>query len=122
LIARLFSPHLDQGFPGSCEIKLTIELIDQTLLCLWTAEVDAACPVSLTNHTYWNLETQKAEHQQENVHSVIDNHHLRVLLPSIAKLSEQGLPTGDFENNLIWSEGQNKRLKDVVLDDYFVDL
>lgn len=55
----LVSPEGDQGFPGRMEVAVTYDLSEQAGAVLlditMTATTDAACPVSLTNHAYFNL-------------------------------------------------------------------
>ena len=52
----LFSPDGDQGFPGDIKVSVTYGLsFDNSLIAKFEAEVSEKCPVSLTNHTYFNL-------------------------------------------------------------------
>lgn len=52
----LWSPDGDQGFPGNLKASVTYGLtFDNTLVAKFEAEVSEKCPVSLTNHTYFNL-------------------------------------------------------------------
>ena len=53
---HLQSSDGDSGFPGNCQIELTVILDNQNQLqMIYSAETDKATPMNLTNHTYWNL-------------------------------------------------------------------
>ncbi len=50
------SPDGEEGYPGTLEVSVSISLTDTNdLLFEYQAETDAATPVNLTNHSYWNL-------------------------------------------------------------------
>lgn len=52
----LTSEHMDQGYPGTLDVKLTVMLSEENELSFsYDAAADRATPVNLTNHTYWNL-------------------------------------------------------------------
>jgi aldose 1-epimerase len=88
----LTSPDSDQGFPGTLDVTLTITLTEENeLIFLYEAVTDAETPVSLTNHTYWNLRgvfTRGSIYDQE------------ILIHSnrIVEVDENLLPTGKFLN------------------------
>jgi galactose mutarotase-like enzyme len=51
-----FSPDGDQGYPGNLYIRTTYTLTDEDEIKItYEAETDKITPISLTNHTYWNL-------------------------------------------------------------------
>ena len=53
---ELVSEDGDEGYPGRLEVAATYVLTDDDVLGFHlTARTDAATPVSLTNHAYWNL-------------------------------------------------------------------
>lgn len=52
----LVSPDGDMGFPGTCNIQLDYRLAGNNLYVEVMASVDQACPVSLTQHSYFNLD------------------------------------------------------------------
>lgn len=53
---RLLSPDGDQGFPGNVWIGLTVMLNNQNALSFrYSAVSDVRTPLSLTNHSYFNL-------------------------------------------------------------------
>ncbi|MEY4754740.1 MAG: hypothetical protein RJA44_2415 [Pseudomonadota bacterium] len=58
---QLESPAGDQGFPGHARAWVSYELLDAaTLQISWEAEVDAPCPLGLSNHVYFNLDPRDA--------------------------------------------------------------
>ena len=55
---RMFlkSPHLDEGFPGNVELQVKFILNNNNELSIhYHANTDQPTPLSLTNHTYFNL-------------------------------------------------------------------
>lgn len=53
----LDSPAGDQGFPGRLQARVGYRLAGGGVIEMHAeAEVDAACPVALTNHSYFNLD------------------------------------------------------------------
>lgn len=56
LIFRYQSPHGEEGYPGNLSITVTYSLTEKNELHIdYNAETDAATPVNLTNHSYFNL-------------------------------------------------------------------
>ena len=56
------SPDGDQGFPGNLKVKLIYRLMPGLKISMaCEAEVDAASPVGLTNHAYFNLDGLKGD-------------------------------------------------------------
>lgn len=56
LILRTFSPDGDMGYPGNLNITVTYTLTaDNELKIDYAATSDAPTPLSLTNHSYFNL-------------------------------------------------------------------
>ncbi|KIO36685.1 aldose epimerase family protein [Shewanella sp. cp20] len=52
----LFSPDGDMGFPGNANIQLDYRLVGNNLYVEILASTDAPCPISLTQHSYFNLD------------------------------------------------------------------
>ncbi|NTW26309.1 MAG: galactose mutarotase, partial [Lentimicrobium sp.] len=64
------SPHLEEGYPGNLQVKVTYQLNNSNeLMISFEAETDKTTILNLTNHTYFNLTGCR-----EN----ILNHHLRI--------------------------------------------
>ena len=53
---RLTSPDGDEGYPGTVNVTVRYELTEDNELAIrYSATTDKATPLSLTNHTYFNL-------------------------------------------------------------------
>jgi len=56
LIMRLNSPDNDEGYPGNLKVEVRFYLSNENELIInYDAKSDAATPVNLTNHSYFNL-------------------------------------------------------------------
>ena len=56
LVMRLESPEGDAGFPGNVTVQVRYTLDDDgTLTIAYEAITDAATPLNLTSHPYFNL-------------------------------------------------------------------
>lgn len=55
LVFSLHSPHLDQGFPGTADIRVVYALEGDTLSVIYEAVSDRDTVFNLTNHSYFNL-------------------------------------------------------------------
>ncbi|PMG31882.1 galactose mutarotase [Shewanella sp. 10N.286.52.C2] len=81
----LDSPDGDMGFPGNCTVQLDYRLADNSLLIEMQASVDKACPISLTQHSYFNL---------EGADSLTNAAHLiQVDAKQYLPMNEVGIPT-----------------------------
>lgn len=60
IVFALHSPHMDQGFPGNADIRLTYRLTADSLEISYEAVSDQDTLFNMTNHSYFNL----AGHQQ----------------------------------------------------------
>ncbi|WP_411988594.1 aldose epimerase family protein [Shewanella sp. YIC-542] len=78
----LNSPDGDMGFPGHCRVQLDYRLAANNLYVEFTADCDVPCPVSLTQHSYFNLDGSDDIRQQH-----IQLHADKVLVPD-----EHGIP------------------------------
>lgn len=83
---NLVSPDGDMGFPGRCNIQLDYRLVGNNLYMEVFAAVDKACPISLTQHSYFNLEGSASTTNR--------NHHLQIDSTQLLELNETGIPTG----------------------------
>lgn len=56
VILRLFSPHLEEGYPGNLNVKVTYTWDDDCVLSIrYEAETDMKTIINMTNHAYFNL-------------------------------------------------------------------
>ena len=75
----------EQGFPGTMRVSVRYVLDDRNkLTCRYTASTDKACPVNLTNHSYFNLAGK----------GTIENHVLKLDCPSYLESTSALIPTG----------------------------
>ncbi|MBQ9238802.1 MAG: galactose mutarotase [Treponema sp.] len=75
----------EQGFPGTLDVTVTVALdSEQCLMYRAAAVTDARTPVSITNHTYFNL---------AGTGSVRD-HLLTVYCPAVLAIDGDRIPTG----------------------------
>ncbi|MEN0046954.1 MAG: aldose epimerase family protein [Bacteroidota bacterium] len=52
----LTSPHMEEGYPGEVKVQVTFSLTDDNeIIIQYEATTDRTTPLSLTNHTYFNL-------------------------------------------------------------------
>ena len=88
---RLFSPHLDGGFPGNLEARVTYALLEGRRLSVsYEAVCDRDTVVNLTNHSYWNL----SGHQSGSALSQI----LTLYASRYTPAGPDGIPTGALES------------------------
>jgi aldose 1-epimerase len=92
VVFQLVSPDGDQGFPGEVTAKLTYELGDDLSLDIrFEARTTKACPVGLTQHTYFNLDGDSGK----NTISCL-GHTLRLASSHYLPVDAEGLPSSDF--------------------------
>ncbi len=109
----LVSPHLDEGFPGELKVEVTFSINNQNEISIsYYAESDRLTPVSLTNHSYFNL---------SGFRDGIESHYLQVRADRILEKDDSNcavdlpVPTTellDFRNE--------RRIGETEIDDYFV--
>jgi len=84
---NLHSPHLEEGYPGDLDVKLDVMLNEENELSFtYQAMSDRSTPVSLTNHTYWNLTGECGD--------TIGGHVLHLNSEAYLEVDEQLIPTG----------------------------
>ncbi|WP_345642991.1 aldose epimerase family protein [Streptomyces tremellae] len=82
------SPAGEQGFPGRLAVSATYTLDAAGALAIaYEAAADAPTPVSLTNHTYWNLDGAASG-------PVVGTHELRLGASRMTPVDAAGIPTG----------------------------
>lgn len=85
------SPAGEEGYPGKLKVEVTysVSAISNTLYISYKATTDAATPVNLTNHSYFNLGGAGAA-------TVLD-HELMVNAEEYTPVDETLIPTGKVE-------------------------
>ncbi len=82
----LTSPDMDEGYPGTVHVKVTFSLNEENALSIkYSASSDKKTPLSLTNHTYFNLSGFTETIHKHNI--II--HSTRILEPD-----ETNVPVG----------------------------
>lgn len=79
-----FSGDGEEGFPGNLTLSVKYTFRNNLLLIEYIAETSRTCPVSLTNHTYFNLDGQ----------GDIKNHKLQLNSHFYMKVNDDGLANG----------------------------
>lgn len=86
-VFRYSSPAGEEGYPGTLDVKCSYRLTDDSELELeYSAETDAATPVNIVNHTYFNLSGDARE-------SIVE-HELMIHSSAILAADERLLPVG----------------------------
>ena len=79
------SKHLEEGYPGNLLVKVTYTLTEKNQVKIsYTASTDAATPINLTNHAYFNL----------NGKGSILNHNLQLNSRKYLEVDELLIPSG----------------------------
>jgi aldose 1-epimerase len=87
-LLSLVSPAGDQGFPGELHAQVRYELLDAlTLQISFEARVSQLCPVSLTNHAYFNLDASPGD---------VRHHRLQLAAAQYLPVDESLLPLGEL--------------------------
>lgn len=84
---QLDSPHLEEGYPGNLLVKVLFTLDDQNALSIqYRAKTDQSTPLSLTNHTYFNL---------SGFENTIENHAATIQASTILVPDNTNVPVGE---------------------------
>ena len=86
LIFTALSPDKEEGYPGNLQLKITYYLEGSSINLCYECTTDADTPVSLTNHSYFNLS------KEEN----ILNHELTINADYITPIDKGLIPTGEL--------------------------
>lgn len=81
------SSHLEEGYPGNLKVTVTYQLTeDNKVKVTYKATTDAATPINLTNHAYFNL---------NGCDSIID-HTLQLNSPQYLEVDALLIPSGNL--------------------------
>lgn len=87
---ELFSPDMEEGFPGNLHARVTLKLSDNNEIIIhYEADCDKTCPVAMTNHSYFNLNGFK---------KTVENFVVKINTPLLQELDETGAGTGKIKN------------------------
>ena len=89
IIYQLLSKNLDQGFPGDLNSQCIFEIKNKSLFIIYQYKSNKLTHVSLTNHSYWNLNKNKKER--------IFNHELKINSEKYLEVNNKLIPTGKFK-------------------------
>lgn len=79
----------EEGFPGNLTVQVTYILTeDNALEIAYEAATDAATPINLTNHAYFNL--------SGDTDATVLNHVLQINATSFTKADDNLIPTGEI--------------------------
>ena len=86
----LLSKDLEEGFPGNVQVEVSFTLTDENELKIdYNATTDADTPLSITNHTYFNL---------AGFTESVENHIAKVHTSKRLELDDTGAATGEIIN------------------------
>ena len=83
----LHSPDGDQGFPGTLDLTVTYSVVPGVVRIDYAATSNADTVVSLTNHTYFNLDGESP--------GPVDAHRLTVSADAFTPVDDELIPTGE---------------------------
>jgi aldose 1-epimerase len=101
VILGYLSPHGEEGYPGNVEATAELVVKRDALSIILSARSDAATPINLTYHPYFNLQADRNLPATEQRLRIPANHYLPVgpgLIPSGQLASVEGT-TFDFRAN-----------------------
>jgi galactose mutarotase-like enzyme len=86
VLLRLHSPDGDQGYPGALTAEVRYAVTADRVRVELSATTDAATPVNLTSHAYFNLDGEGS--------GTAEQHLLEVEAESYLPVDDTGIPTG----------------------------
>jgi len=82
----LTSPHMEEGYPGEVKVKVIFSLTEENEIVIqYEAITDRATPLSLTNHTYFNL---------SGFENTIEDHIAQIDANEFLEPDETNVPVG----------------------------
>jgi len=119
LYLKLFSPDMENGFPGNLNVEVKYSLKNRELMIEYTATSDADTPINLTNHAYFNLNGHKS--------GGIEKHKIQIFADFITPVDETYIPTGklmdvtdtpfDLRTPTIIKQGLDSDHRQIILGD-----
>ena len=89
LVFRGFSPDGEDGFPGNLIYRVSVHLTDfNQIIFTYEAETDAPTVVSLTNHSYFNLDGSGS----------VLGHRLKLRSDKFTPVDSRLIPTGEVRS------------------------
>ena len=86
---KLFSPDMDQGFPGNFDVSVTYTLSnDNGLEITYNGICDKDTIANMTNHSYFNLNGHNS--------GTIVTHYLQINSKKFAMIDNESIPTGEL--------------------------
>jgi len=109
---RLFSPDMEEGFPGNMTIDVLYEVTGNELIVSYSATTDSDTFVNLTHHPYFNL-------NGEGEGDILD-HEVVIHGDAITEVDETCIPTGHLMNvaNTPFDFIKGKRIGENINDDH----
>ena len=86
LTLSLFSPHMQEGYPGGLAVRVTYRLTEDAMELDYTAQSRGGTVCNLTNHTYFNLSGHGS--------GTVEDHLVRVFAGCYTPVGEGSIPTG----------------------------
>ncbi len=81
------------NYPGNVEVRVTLRLTaSQQMIIHYKAVTDAATPISITNHCYWNLSGGLDQGYSQD--GTVLDHHLQLNAEQYLELGQYSIPTG----------------------------
>ncbi len=104
----LISPDGDEGFPGEMKVSVTYELTGPEIEISYNAVCDKDTPISLTNHSYFNL----GGHGSGPVY----DHTLTLFANSYTPVDNELIPTGEIADvsGTVLDLRKETRLGDII--------
>jgi aldose 1-epimerase len=111
ILFTLDSADGDRGFPGNCRVTARYSLTEDNRLSIeFRAAVDKPCPVNLTSHAYFNLDSAQNDVRQ---------HRLQLFADSYLPVDANGIPHGSLKEvqNTSFDFRQAKTIAEDFLSD-----
>ncbi len=85
ILFSYYSPDGDEGFPSGLFVRVRYTLRDATVIISYEAIPEGKTPISLTNHSYFNL---------DGFGGTVYNHKARIYAERYTEVDERLIPTG----------------------------